>query len=408
MSWGTGHLTEAADYWEGFADRLESGFSEVHNLIRASGWEGQAYDKSEARSAADKDKATEVADWLRTAAKAARAGASNERAAQSCLRYAVEDAWDAGFNVDDDGTVKDVGSGGSAAERATRQAQAEALAGNIRQQAVQLVGLDTQIGSGITTALGDLTGFTFDEPTGISSDDTVVRDGTDERFDGQQRGHAQQVDHTTPLPEAPGQPFPEAPWDYQLDLTSSDVLTDEPLLPSAGSSVSIDDVWNELNRCFNCNFPIGGAPKEFPKVGQELPLEIKVAGVKQNFPVRVTQIENTSEEINIEFVTLPGHFDGPDSTVHFRFFRQDGELHLGIRGHITGGPGSLPGPLGAPWRGFYGRLIAPQTWQPYINNLTEHISKAQGHVPVSVGDLGAPPRRAGVPSPVGPHYEYPR
>ncbi|BBN50939.1 hypothetical protein JPH1_54140 (plasmid) [Mycobacterium avium subsp. hominissuis] len=79
----------------------------------------------------------------------------------------------------------------------------------------------------------------------------------------------------------------------------------------AGTVSSIDDVWKELNRCFNCNFPMGGAPKELPKVGDELPLEIRTAGQKLlNFPVKVTQIERTANDINIEFTTLPGHVDG--------------------------------------------------------------------------------------------------
>ena len=151
--------------------------------------------------------------------------------------------------------------------------------------------------------------------------------------------------------ESPRFPLPadHKPWEYNLDLTSGIEVHQPPLpgLVNAGTVTSIDDVWNELHRCFNCNFPIGGAPREFPKVGQHLPLEMRIAGQQvANLPVEVTQIQRTGDEINIEFATLPGHVDGPGSTIHFRFYQQGGELHLGIRGYITEGPGSQSGPLG--------------------------------------------------------------
>lgn len=168
-----------------------------------------------------------------------------------------------------------------------------------------------------------------------------------------------------PKPEAPFIPgVPTEPWEYNLDLTSP-IYTD--------AVPSIDDVWNELNRCFNCSFPMGGAPRAFPKVGDELPLEIRAAGQRLgNFPVRVTQIQRTADDINIEFVTLPGHVDGAGSTIHFRFFQQDGKLHLGIRGYMADGPGAEAGPIGAPERIGYTQ-VAKVTWQPFIDRLTENI-----------------------------------
>ncbi|OBK48543.1 hypothetical protein [Mycobacterium sp. 1081908.1] len=169
LSWGTAHLIDGADYWVRFANRLESGFVDVHQRIRMSGWEGEAYDTAEGRAASDIEKATGVGDRLRGAAKVACAGASDESAAQSGLRYALEDAWDAGFDVHDDYTVKDAGTVETIEERAARQAQAEALAGNIRARAAQLVGLDQRIGAHITAALGGLAGFSFDEkPAGFA------------------------------------------------------------------------------------------------------------------------------------------------------------------------------------------------------------------------------------------------
>jgi hypothetical protein len=187
------------------------------------------------------------------------------------------------------------------------------------------------------------------------------------------------------LPEAPHFPLPETPWEYNIDITSN-VETGGfgyPGVHNAGQISSIDDVWKELNRCFNCNFPIGGAPRGFPRVGDELPLEIRIAGQQlANLPVRVTQIERTANDIDIEFATLPGHVDGDGSTIHFHFSEQGGQLHLGIRGYITDGPGTgdipILGPVLDPALRTGYTAVAQGTWQPYMDRLTRHIAQAKG------------------------------
>ncbi|OCB20049.1 hypothetical protein [Mycobacterium intracellulare] len=194
-------------------------------------------------------------------------------------------------------------------------------------------------------------------------------------------GGIEAVDYTT-QPLAPPQPLPESPWQYNIDFTSEVEAFKDGMPPvSAGSIASIDDVWNELHRCFNCNFPMGGAPKAFPNVGDELPLEIRTAGQKLlNFPVRVTEIQRTASAIDIEFVTLPGHVDGPDSTIHFRFFEQGGQLHLATHGLITQGPGSEDVPILSPGLRSAYTGVAHAVWQPYINNLTRNIANSKGYV----------------------------
>ncbi|BCQ08760.1 hypothetical protein JMUB5695_02198 [Mycobacterium heckeshornense] len=190
MSWGTAHLTDGAEYWERFADRLEFGFAEVHNLIRSSAWQGHAFDAAESRAASDKEKASRVGERLREAAKVSRQGASDLSAAQSRLRSAVEDAWDAGFNVYDDYMVKYAGSVKTVEEQAVRQAQAEGFAGDIRQRAAQLLGLDQRVGSEITTALGNLIGFRFDEhkPDVDGADEKSKRSGAVHAVDNKTKG----------------------------------------------------------------------------------------------------------------------------------------------------------------------------------------------------------------------------
>ncbi|HET9877609.1 MAG TPA: alpha/beta hydrolase family protein, partial [Mycobacterium sp.] len=79
------------------------------------------------------------------------------------MRYAVEDARTAGFSVGEDLSVTDRMNSATAAVRAARQAQAQAFAGDIRQRATQLVGLDQQVAGRITTAMSGVAGVGFPE-----------------------------------------------------------------------------------------------------------------------------------------------------------------------------------------------------------------------------------------------------
>lgn len=210
-------------------------------------------------------------------------------------------------------------------------------------------------------------------------------------------GHGiQLVDHHVPL--TPGGPFPQdrdsdRPWEYNIDLKSG-VLLAGPGNLNAGIGASIDDAWKELHRCFNCNFPIGGAPRDFPKVGDHIPLSVGMGsrGPNMPFPVEVTQVQKTADAINIEFKTLPGHVDGEGSTIHFRFYEDGGQLHLGIRGLIAHGPGAIedfPRNITAPVERLGYTGIAYTTWQPYIDNLTRNIAAAKGIPLLNVRAMGA-------------------
>ncbi|WP_241204897.1 PPE domain-containing protein [Mycobacterium sp. PSTR-4-N] len=189
----------------------------------------------------------------------------------------------------------------------------------------------------------------------------------------------QALDNST-IKEAPPGPLPKAPWEYNNGYTTTvHARGPDGTVVDGGSLVSLDDVWKELHRCFNCNFPIGGAPQAFPAVGDQLPLEMKVAGAQlANLPVQVTQIQRTADAIDIEFATLPGHEDGPGSTIHFRWTEQAGTPHLDIRGYITEGPGSDDGPFAAPERLGY-TALAKMVWQPSIDNVVTHVVQAKGY-----------------------------
>jgi hypothetical protein len=119
-------------------------------------WQGAAADALRSATHADMMTTSAAADQLHAAAKVARSGASDLYAARSRVRYAVEDIRSAGFDVGEDLSVTDRASGGSPVQRAARQAQAQTFAGDIRQRAAQLVGLDQQVAAKVTSAMAGI------------------------------------------------------------------------------------------------------------------------------------------------------------------------------------------------------------------------------------------------------------
>jgi hypothetical protein len=133
-----------------------------------------------------------VVDQLQAAAGVARSGASDLEAARSQMRYAVEDARSAGFEVGEDLSVDDRMAGRSAAQQAARQAAAHAFAANIGGRAAQLVSTDAEVANRVTAAVAGV-GSTFPQtpPT---------------------NGQVRAVDNRTFKP-APPQPLPVNPKD---------------------------------------------------------------------------------------------------------------------------------------------------------------------------------------------------
>lgn len=368
-NWDTSDLTTAAAAWRQAAAESEAAFDQHRQNIAAPGgttWEGDAKDAALDRVSADHAVVGRQGDVLRDGAKLAEDGHHDVQAAKRDAVTAISDAEADGFKVAEDLSVTDARRYDITTIR-DRNRAAKERAEDIRWRAEQLVQTDSLVGQRLQDKAAELDGIRFDGEG----------DGRD--------GPVQLVDYT--MPQSPQFPLPtDRPWEYNLDLTSTRRL-DQEGKPTAGTIASIDDVWKELNRCFNCNFPIGGAPKEFPKVGDKLPLSVGMGSNGPNlpFPVEVTQIDKTASEINIEFKTLPGHVDGEGSTIHFRFYEAGGELHLGVRGAVAHGPGaidSFPRGLTAPLERVGYTAVAGATWQPYIDRLTANIAAAEG-VPVA-------------------------
>ncbi len=140
-----------------------------------------------------------AADDLHDGAKSARHAAADVTAAQDRLRESVTNARDAGFDVADDCTVTSRETGGTPAQQAQRQAQAESLAEDIRWRATALVDTDQHAGTRVTDAVRHLGNLTFEEHDG---------DGTPANGN-QERNGVQLVDFfgpkQSPIPE-PGVP----------------------------------------------------------------------------------------------------------------------------------------------------------------------------------------------------------
>jgi hypothetical protein len=156
LGWPTQHLTEAADHWEAIGGRSYGVVNGVWRDALSIDWHGKGVEALRTAAHADMMTTSAVADQLQAAAKIARGGASDLYAARSRVRYAVEDAHAAGFDVGEDVSVTDRSSGGSAAWRAGRQAQGQVFAGGIRQRALQLVVLDQRVAGKVTAAMAGI------------------------------------------------------------------------------------------------------------------------------------------------------------------------------------------------------------------------------------------------------------
>jgi len=80
------------------------------------------------------------------------------------------------------------------------------------------------------------------------------------------------------------------------------------------------DVMNNLHACFNCEFPISGAPSKYPAVGDTLNLNASpFSFISIPAPVQVSNSYDAGTVAGFGFTALAGHFDGAGSIVQFTF-----------------------------------------------------------------------------------------
>jgi hypothetical protein len=165
-NWPTDHLEAAASSWPVTAHTWEDSFTAVYRQAPAPGgtpWDGQAADAAIKHVGADRLKVLEAADTVHGAAAVARNGISEIRTAQELVLQTVSKAQSAGFVVGDDLSVTPAQTGGPAAVRAARAAQAQQFAALIRTRAALLAVTDERIGAQITTATQGLNASHFFE-----------------------------------------------------------------------------------------------------------------------------------------------------------------------------------------------------------------------------------------------------
>lgn len=219
--WDTDHLSSAAEHWSGTADRWESAFAEMHQQAHTVSWEGRGADALRERATADKTVVAGQADQLRQAAGIARQGASDISAAQRKVLYAVEDAQNAGFRVDEDLSVIDKRISHNAGQRAARRAQAQRFAAEIESATAQLVTLDQGVAADLTNAAGGVGTTTFDSRQG-----KVRMAGFDAKQDGGTR-----------MP-SPGLPQPLQDFENQVQGRAP--------TPTPHAPVTVDDIRRAL------------------------------------------------------------------------------------------------------------------------------------------------------------------
>jgi hypothetical protein len=213
LAWPTEHLTEAADHWEAIGGRSYGVANQVWQDALSIDWQGAAADALRSATHTDMLITGAVADQLHAAAKVARSGASDLYTARSRMRYAVDDVRTAGFDVSEDLSVTDRSRLASAVQRAGRQAEAQLLAGDIRQRAAQLLALDQQVAGKVTAAVAGIR----DTFPSSSAPDTPPRDNRVHAVDN----HIYKKDPPTP-PGPPGNPF--AGWtDEQMAQVATEI-----------------------------------------------------------------------------------------------------------------------------------------------------------------------------------------
>lgn len=114
-------------------------------------------------------------------------------------------------------------------------------------------------------------------------------------------------------------------------------------------------VTNLIGTCFNCYFPVPGAPRRFPVVGQLLPLRIG----SLNFEVTMATVSaNPSYTwFQYSFYATANHFDGAGSAVSFTFQNQK----LYVYGWVVNDYGLLVNG--------HNLLFATNMWSVFASNL---------------------------------------
>ncbi len=214
----------------------------------------------------------------------------------------------------------------------------------------------TELGNG-RLSLNDSNGVylgTLDEPWAVDADGTRLST----HFELQSNKLVQIVetsgDVTFPVTSDPS-------WSYSLDLSWKYSLQQ--------STYSASYVTSRLKTCFNCYFPVYGAPPTYPYVNQTMPLRIRDFW---NNPTIHAQVK-VSDTYNYGwvFTATSDHIDDAGSTIGFSWYRDPTlHLHLQIDASIVN-----PSPMTKVLNGSLGSFMCSLAWAlPSCNSV--YIFKA--------------------------------
>ena len=117
-----------------------------------------------------------------------------------------------------------------------------------------------------------------------------------------------------------------------------------------------------MHGCYNCYFPIAGAPHAWPKIGQDLPLTL--AGVGAFHCTYDYEEQWLPNGFQFRFISASGHIDGPGSMIQFSIYN-DFNTRLGVHAVIQR-------QLSAPLRTAY-VAAARVKWQEFATNLNGSV-----------------------------------
>lgn len=171
-AWDTEHLRDAATTWRRTAYQWQESFCELASHMSAPGgtpWEGAASQAAQLRASSDAIKVGEIAVNVQIAATAAANGADDIDAIRRSALRAIEDAESAGFTVGEDLSVTSIHTSLTPAAEVARQAQADALAADIRAKATVLAAADHEVAAKIASAASEVRDVTFGDYSNVDS-----------------------------------------------------------------------------------------------------------------------------------------------------------------------------------------------------------------------------------------------
>jgi hypothetical protein len=96
-----------------------------------------------------------------------------------------------------------------------------------------------------------------------------------------------------------------------------------------------DLAFKELEKCFNCTFPVQGAPAQFPAEGQYVPLNVCHFIPLVNHLCQAPVTVYSNGRTFMRFTAQPGHFDGKGATITFTFYDGGGgELWMNVTAYV--------------------------------------------------------------------------